>query len=51
FVSFSFIDEKNNKVINIDGFVFAPQFDKRDYLRQVEAILNSVQIPVHEPAN
>ncbi len=50
FISFSFID-KNNKVINIDGFVFAPQFDKRDYLRQVEAILNSVQIPVNESAN
>ena len=48
FISFSFIDEKNNKVINIDGFVFAPQFDKRDYLRQVEAILNSLQIPVNE---
>ena len=51
FVSFSFIDEKNNKVINIDGFVFAPQFDKRDYLRQLEAILNSVQIPVNESTN
>jgi hypothetical protein len=51
FVSFSFIDEKNNKVINIDGFVFAPQFDKRDYLRQLEAILNSVQIPINESTN
>lgn len=51
FVSFSFVDEKKNKVINIDGFVFAPQFDKRDYLRQVEAILNSIQIPVNESAN
>ena len=51
FVSLSFIDEKNNKVINIDGFVFAPQFDKRDYLRQVEAILNTVQMPKYESAN
>jgi Domain of unknown function (DUF4837) len=51
FISFSFIDEKNNKVINIDGFVFAPRFDKRDYLRQMEAILNSVQIPVNESVN
>ncbi len=45
FISFSFIDEKQNKVINIDGFVYAPRFDKRDYLRQLEAILNSVIIP------
>ncbi len=51
FVSFSFVDEEKNKVINIDGFVFAPQFDKRNYLRQVEAILNSVQKPVNEPDN
>jgi hypothetical protein len=51
FVSFSFIDEENNKVINIDGFVYAPQYDKRDYLRQVEAILNSVQKPLNESAN
>ncbi|PLX12262.1 MAG: hypothetical protein C0597_13650 [Marinilabiliales bacterium] len=43
FISLSFVDEKLNKVINIDGFVYAPQFDKRDYLRQVEAVLNSVQ--------
>ncbi len=51
FISFSFVDEKQNKVINVDGFVFAPQFDKRNYLRQVEAILNSVQIPVNESTN
>jgi len=51
FVSFSFVDEKRNKVINIDGFVYAPRLDKRDYLRQVEAILNSVKIPVYESAN
>jgi hypothetical protein len=51
FISYSFIDEDKNKVINIDGFVFAPQYDKRDYLRQVEAILSSVQIPLNESTN
>ena len=45
FVSFTWVDDKNNKVICIDGFVYAPQFDKRDYLRQVEAVLNSVVLP------
>lgn len=48
FVNFTLINEKNNKVICLDGFVYAPQFDKRDYLRQVEAILNSVQMPKSE---
>ncbi len=51
FVSFTIVDEPNNKIINIDCFVYAPQFDKRDYLRQLESILNSVQLPKHEPAN
>ena len=48
FVSFTIDDKENNKVIVVDGFVYAPQFDKRDYLRQVEAILNSLQIPKSE---
>ena len=51
FVSFTIVDKPNNKIINIDGFVYAPQFDKRDYLRQLESILNSVQLPKHESAN
>ena len=48
FVSFTMVDDENNKVIAVDGFVYAPQFDKRDHLRQVEAILNSVQMPKSE---
>lgn len=51
FVSFAFVNEKRNKVVNVDGFIYAPQFDKRDYLRQVEAILNSVQMPANESTN
>lgn len=48
FVSLSFIDEKQNKVIHVDGFVYAPRLDKRNYVRQIEAIINSVQLPVNE---
>lgn len=46
FVSFTVV--RDNKVVCIDGFVYAPQFDKRDYLRQIEAILNSLEIPKKE---
>lgn len=46
YISFSFIDEQTNKIINVDGFVYAPQFDKRDYLRQLEAIINTVEFAV-----
>ena len=48
FVSFTVVNKKTNKIVCIDGFVYAPQFDKRDYVRQVEAILNSIEMPVNE---
>lgn len=51
FVNFTLKNEQTNKVIGIDAFVYAPQFDKRDYLRQLEAILNSVELPKNESTN
>lgn len=54
FVSFTTINEETNQVVNFDGFIFAPQFDKRDYLRQLEAILHTLKKPEkkdNEPAN
>jgi hypothetical protein len=27
----------------IDGFVYAPKYDKRDYMRQVEALMHSIK--------
>lgn len=44
FVNITFVDEKNSRLINLDGFVYAPKFDKRDYLRQVEAMMYSVKV-------
>lgn len=44
FVSLSMIDEKRNRVVTVEGYVFAPQYDKRNYLRQVEAVLYSLEI-------
>jgi hypothetical protein len=42
FVGISFVHPKKDKIINIYGFVFAPQFNKREYLREIDAILRSV---------
>ncbi len=39
FINIAFVDVKNNKVIYLDGFVYAPQSKKRDQLRQVEALI------------
>ena len=43
FVSYTIYDKKNNRIITAEGYVFAPKFNKREYLRQLEAILNSVK--------
>ena len=44
FLHYTFIDEINNRVINLDGFVFAPKFNKREYLRELEAIMKTVEL-------
>tara|TARA_R110002072_G_scaffold91892_1_gene204819 strand:- start:367 stop:1332 length:966 start_codon:yes stop_codon:yes gene_type:complete len=41
FVSYAFLDPTEKTVFYIHGFVFAPGKKKRNYLRQVDAILNS----------
>jgi hypothetical protein len=43
FYSFSFLDPAGQYCISVDGFVYAPQENKRDYLREVEAIVKSVR--------
>ena len=41
FISDAFRSQDGKDVIVIEGFVYAPKYDKRDYLRQVEAIIYS----------
>lgn len=43
FLHYIFVDESTNRLIHLDGFVFAPQFDKREYVRELEAILKTVK--------
>lgn len=42
FVSISQYDETNNRVVTVEGYVYAPKYDKRNYLRQLEAILYTI---------
>jgi hypothetical protein len=39
FVSLTTVDEAKNRVITIEGYVYAPRFNKRNYVRQLEALL------------
>ncbi|MDR2026614.1 MAG: DUF4837 family protein [Prevotellaceae bacterium] len=41
FVSRSYIDENKRRIITVEGYVYAPRFDKRDYVRRVLGIINT----------
>lgn len=43
FYSFTMKSEDGESCITLDGFVYAPQEEKRDYLREVEAIVKSIK--------
>jgi hypothetical protein len=43
FVNLSILDLLNNRVLVIDGFVYAPGKDKRNYVRQLEAMIYSAE--------
>jgi hypothetical protein len=44
FLSHTVLDEKNNRVVTIEGFVYAPSLDKRGYVRELEAILQTFEV-------
>ncbi len=44
FVALASIDSKRNRIVLSFGYVYAPKYNKRNYLRQVETILYSLKI-------
>lgn len=45
YINLSVLDAANNRIIMLDGYVYAPRFDKRNLLRQVEAMMYSLELP------
>ncbi len=43
FVDHVFLDKEKKKLIVLEAFVYAPRYDKRNYLRQVESIIYSFE--------
>ena len=41
FVNYAFVDKARNKIVVLDGYVYAPRDNKRDMLRMVEAVLHT----------
>ena len=44
FVSLSTVGEGARSLITVEGFVYAPQFNKREYVRELEGILFSLRL-------
>lgn len=44
FISFSTLDEKRQLIVNVEAYVYAPGTKKRNYLRQVESLVYSLEI-------
>ena len=42
FLHYAFLNEMEGKILFADAFLYAPKFDKRDYLKEQEAILRSI---------
>lgn len=43
FISVSQLDKKNNRIITVEGYIFAPKFQKQLYLRELEAMIYSLE--------
>ncbi|MEP0263387.1 DUF4837 family protein [Dokdonia sp.] len=44
FLNYAIKDEKNNRYIVLEGFIFSPSLDQRDNMFELEAILKSAKI-------
>ena len=48
FVSLTTLDPIRGRVLTLEGYIYAPKYDKRELLRQVEAMIYSVRFPDQE---
>ncbi|HRY97429.1 MAG TPA: DUF4837 family protein [Bacteroidales bacterium] len=45
FVNYAILDEKNNRIISMDAYVYFPNNDKRDLMLQLEAMMHTLELP------
>lgn len=45
FVSYSTLDEATGRVLTIDGYVYSPKLDKRNFMREVEHLVYMIDFP------
>ena len=44
FYSLTTYDEKSGMLVTVEGYVYAPFFEKREYMREVEAVVRSLTL-------
>lgn len=44
FINYSIVDEKNDRLLVVEGFTYAPSVNKREFLFELEAIAKSIEI-------
>lgn len=44
FVQYSILNESKNNIVTVCGYVYGPQYDKREYLREIDAMLQTIEI-------
>ncbi|MFA6483638.1 MAG: DUF4837 family protein [Bacteroidales bacterium] len=45
FISWTFVDEKRNRLVTAFGFVYAPKIGKRNPMRKIEGLLKTISFP------
>tara|TARA_Y100000385_G_scaffold172510_1_gene178598 strand:+ start:1270 stop:2283 length:1014 start_codon:yes stop_codon:yes gene_type:complete len=43
FYSLTMLDERSGELVTVEGYTYAPYFDKREYMREAESIVRSLQ--------
>ncbi len=49
FVSISTLNADRSRIITVEGYVYAPKYKKREYVRQLEAILSTLEVLKKKP--
>ena len=44
YIALVVLDKANDRVVTVEGYVYAPQFDKREYLRELEGVLYTLRL-------
>ena len=44
FINYAIIDQKNDRLLVVEGFTYAPSVNKREFLFELEAIAKSLVI-------